>query len=104
MAGHALQDRRAITQFEEKIRSLVIAGHGARAIAIVHRAAVANGRNEVAQLIDPATLNPVIDRPEQLLGDCGKLAGLDGNCSTLRLLLCCKSSSATTERQSMIRR
>lgn len=104
MAGFALRDKGVITQFENDIRALVNAGHGARALAMVHRAAVANGLDELARLIDPKTLDPVLDPPEHLLRECTELAGLAGDGGVLRLRLHGESLSAPAERQGLIRR
>jgi hypothetical protein len=104
MARIALDDENAITQFEDGIRALVNAGHGARAMAMVHRAALDNGLDELARLIDPKTLDPVIDPPGQLLRECAEFAGLAGNGGALCLSLHCESLSAPTERQGLIRR
>ena len=104
MASFVLHDKAATTQFENDIRSLVNAGHGARVIALVHRAALTNGQDELARVIDPKTLDPVIDRPEHLLSDCTEFAGLAGDGGTMRLLLHCESLSAPAEQQGMIRR
>ena len=79
MAGFALDDESAVTQFEDGIRSLVESGHGARALAMVHRAALANGLDELARLIDPKTIHPALDPPEQLLRECTEFAGLAGD-------------------------
>lgn len=104
MARMVLEEETAITQFEDGIRSLVNAGHGARAMAMVHRAALDNGLDELARLIDPKTLHPVIDPPEQLLRECTEFAGLAGDGGVLRLSLHCESLSAPAERQGLIRR
>jgi hypothetical protein len=104
MARFKLHDEGAITQFEEGIRALVNAGHGARATAMVHRAALDNGLDELARLIDPKTLDPVIDPPEQLLRECTEFAGLAGNGGALCLSLHCESLSAPDECQGLIRR
>jgi hypothetical protein len=104
MARFTLNDEGAITQFEDGIRSLVNAGHGARAMAMVHRAALDNGLDELARLIDPKTLDPVIDPPGQLLRECTEFAGLAGNGGALRLSLHCESLSAPDECQGLIRR
>ena len=104
MAGLALHDEGAITQFEDDIRALVNGGHGARALAMVHRAALANGLDELARLIDPKTLDPVLDPPEQVLRECTEFAGLAGDGGVLRLSLHCESLSAPTERQGLVRR
>jgi hypothetical protein len=104
MARMVLEDEGAITQFEDGIRSLVNGGHGARAMAMVHRAALANGQDELARLIDPKTLDPVIDPPGQLLRECTEFAGLAGDGGVLRLSLHCESRSAPDERQGLIRR
>lgn len=104
MRSFVMHDEAAVAQFEEDIRSLVNAGHGARVIALVHMAAVANGEDDLAGLIDPKTLDPVIDRPEQLISDCTELAGLAGDGGIMRLRLHCESPSAPAERQGMIRR
>lgn len=104
MAGFALHDEGAITQFEDGIRALVNAGHGARALAMVHQAALANGLDELARLIDPKSLDPVLDPPEQLLDECMEFAGLAGDGGVLRLSLHGESRSAPTDRQGLIRR
>lgn len=104
MANFVLHDKDAIAQFEKDIRSLVDAGHGARAIMLVHEAAVANGQTELARLIDPKTLDPVIDPPEHLLCECTELAGLAGDGGTMRLLLHCERPSVPVERQGLIRK
>lgn len=99
-----LENEGAITQFDDDIRSLVNGGHGARALAMVHRAALDNDQHELARLIDPKTLNPVIDPPGRLLRECSEFAGLAGDNGALRLSLHCESPSAPTERQGLIRR
>lgn len=104
MARMMLEEEAAVTQFEDGIRSLVNAGHGARAMAMVHRAALDNGLDELARLIDPKMLDPVIDPPGQLLRECTEFAGLTGNGGALRLSLHCESRSAPSERQGLIRR
>lgn len=104
MARMMLGEEAAVAQFEDGIRSLVNAGHGARAMAMVHRAALDNGLDELAQLIDPKTLDPVIDPSGQLLRECTEFAGLAGNGGALRLSLHCESRSAPSERQGLIRR
>lgn len=104
MARIVLEEETAITQFEDGIRSLVNAGHGARAMAMVHRAALDNGLHELARLIDPKTIHPVLDAPEQLLRECTEFAALTGDCGVLCLGLHCESLSAPAERQGLIGR
>ena len=104
MAGFVLQGEGAVSQFENGIRALVEGGHGARALAMVHRVALANGLDELAHLIDPKTIHPVLDPPEQLLRECTEFAGLAGDGGVLCLRLHCESLSAPTERQGLIRR
>lgn len=104
MARIVLEEETAITQFEDGIRSLVNAGHGARAMAMVHQAALDNGLDELAGLIDPKTLDPVLDPPEQLLHECTEFAGLAGDGGVLYLRLHCESLSAPAERQGLIGR
>jgi hypothetical protein len=103
MARIVLQDEIAIRQFDDGIRSLVNGGHGARAMAMVHQAALDNGQDKLARLIDPKSLDPVIDPPGQLLDECTEFAGLAGDGGVLRLSLHCESRSAPTERQGLIR-
>lgn len=103
MAGFALGDQSAIAQFEDEIRALVDAGHGARAVAMVHQAALAKGLDDLARLIDPKTVLPGLDPPERLLDACREFAGLAGGGGVLRLRLHCESPSAPAERQGLIR-